>query len=484
MTHRYLSKFQTSLPFLLVPLASFLVQACGDGDDKGESDLSQKVYVSHSYGYAVSFNEDSDEAVGFATVNGTCWAQPVPGEVWWAAPRDDETMNFDYLGQKNPGMPFSRARNLDQACPEGVLKTSLDEGFAPDWEQEFELFQETFQAQYAFFDLREVDWEKQVSAARKKIDKEMSVEDFFEVLSEMVAPLGDGHVVIQAGDELVFNASTRPDIYAALSQEAEDAMGTEGEDVANYVSEQLAKIQSAIEAKLVNDSQHGEFDDPMFWARIEHEGEEYTYVRLSSFSELIPSGDFPVVADNVEALHTFMDDALQSTSSQQGLIIDVRINDGGWDHLGRELVSRFVDQKTHVYSKRVYSNQTWGDKVKITVSPHDDQPYTRPIVVLTGPSTVSAAETFVMAMSELDQVRTVGEFTHGITSDATPKFLPSGIYFSLSNEEYTSPDGKLFELVGVKPDSELPVFSQEDRALGQDSALLGALTDLAERAGK
>lgn len=487
MPQSHSSGFQATLPIWLLPIVSVLAPACGDGGD-GQSDPSQKVYVSESYGYAVSFDEDTDEAVGFATVDGTCWAQPVPSEVWWAAPRDDATMDFDYLGQKNPGMPFSRVRNLDQACPEGVLETSADEGFVPDWEQEFELFQKTFQSQYAFFALRDVDWDEQVKSARKKLDTDMSVEDFFYVLSQAVAPLGDGHIVIQAGENLAFTASARPDIYASLSQEAQDKAPSDEEDldgyVANYVSAELSKLEGAIENKLVTGSEHGKFTDPMFWARIEHEGQQYTYVRFTSFSEIVPSEDFPVVADNVAALHKFMDDALQSPSSQQGLVIDVRINDGGWDHLGRELVSRFVDQETHVYSKRVYSNQIWGEKTKLTVLPHDDEPYTRPVIVLTGPSTVSAAETFVMAMRELDQVRTVGDFTHGITSDATPKFLPSGIYFSLSSEEYTSPDGEVFERVGVRPDIELPVFSQEDRALGKDSALLRALEDLATRASR
>jgi len=471
-----------------MPLLLLTPQGCGDGKDTTSAESSTKVYLSTPYGYVASFNERSQEALGFATVDGTCWAQPVPGEIWWAAPRNNQRMDFDYLGQKSPGMPFIRVKDLDEACPAGTLATNMDEEFVPDWEQEFELFQKTFRSQYAFFTLRDVDWDEQVKSARKKIDANMSVEAFFDVLSEAVAPLGDGHIVIQAGDDLVFNASTRPDIYASLSQEAQDKAPSDEEDldsyVANYVSEQVSKLEDAIEKKLVDGSEHGKFTDPMFWARIQHEGEEYAYVRLTSFSELVPSEDFPVVSDNIEALHRFMGEVLQSPSSQHGLVIDVRINDGGWDHLGRELVSRFVDRETHVYSKRVYSNETFGEKIKLTVSPHSDEHYSRPIVVLTSPSTISAAETFVMAMSELKQVRTIGETTHGITSDATPKFLPSGIYFSLSNEEYSSPGGQVFELRGVEPDVQVPVFTEADRSQGKDSALVRALEDLATRASR
>ena len=87
----------------------------------------------------------------------------------------------------------------------------------------------------------------------------------------------------------------------------------------------------------------------------------------------------------------------------------------------------------------------------------------------------SAAETFVLAMREMPDVLTLGEATGGILSDALPKFLPSGIYFSLSNEEYRSVDGKVFERVGVPPDEELDVFSSSDRSSGRDSALERAL---------
>ncbi|HXS19418.1 MAG TPA: hypothetical protein VN764_19605, partial [Polyangiaceae bacterium] len=77
-----------------------------------------------------------------------------------------------------------------------------------------------------------------------------------------------------------------------------------------------------------------------------------------------------------------------------------------------------------------------------------------------------------------------GEATHGITSDATLKFLPSGIYFSLSNEEYSSPDGEVFELLGVEPDILVPAFTEADRSQGKDSALVRALEDLATRASR
>ncbi len=81
-------------------------------------------------------------------------------------------------------------------------------------------------------------------------------------------------------------------------------------------------------------------------------------------------------------------------------------------------------------------------------------------------------------MRSLDDVTIVGENTHGILSDSLPKFLSSGIYFSLSNEEYQSPDGEIFKRIGVPPDIEAVHFSKSDREEGRDTALEVAASSL------
>src|SRR6186713_1135034 len=113
--------FTPLFPTWLVPFVFLLSPGCDEGENHEDENSSTKVYVSRSYGYAVSFNEETKEAVGFAVQDGSCWAQPIPSEIWWAAPRDNQSMDFDYLGQKQPGMPFTRVKNLEQACPEGLL---------------------------------------------------------------------------------------------------------------------------------------------------------------------------------------------------------------------------------------------------------------------------------------------------------------------------------------------------------------------------
>lgn len=455
---------------IVASLAGGLV-ACSSEDEPPQPEENElKVYHSEAYGYAVTFDEESREAVGYAVVDGKCWRQPVPQEVWWASTRDDTFLDFDYLGQKEPGMPFYRVDAFDDACPGGTLKTALDEDFAPDFELEYELFQRTFAEHYAFFELREVDWDDQVKAAIADLSPDMSIEDFFGVLTASVSALKDGHIAIEAGEGLSYNENRRADITTKLTAEAL-ALDDVPQDIDAHVEDQFSQLEAAIEAHFVADSAHGNFEDPIAWATIENDGERYGYLWVSSFADVVEGS----VDESVEALHDAMEQAMSDWGEVSGVIIDVRINHGGWDVLGRALASHFVSEKTHVYSKRTLFDGKWNENMAINVSPSDGARYSGPVAVLASNTTISAAETFVMAMRALDQVTVVGEPTYGILSDGLPKFLPSGVFFSLSNEEYSTPDGDVFELVGVPADVELEVFSLSDREAGRDGSIEAAL---------
>jgi carboxyl-terminal processing protease len=453
--------------------------ACSsDGQDPVAEARELKVYRSGAYGYVVTFDAEAEEAVGYAVVEGICWEQPVPEEVWWASTRDDSFMDFDYLGQKQPGMPFHRVESFAEACPEGSLKTALDDDYVPDFELEYELFQRTFAEHYAFFELREVNWEAQVAAAEVTLSTEMEIEAFFGALRQSVAPLGDGHIFIQAGEDLAFNANRRLDIVSKLAEEALSQDGAPTADVeeyvAGYVAGEFAALDAALSSYFVPESVHGTLEDPIAWGTIEDGGARNGYLRISSFSDIAEGS----VSDNVAALHDAVDAAFGDWGDIDGVIVDVRVNHGGWDVLGRALASHFVNEETHVYSKRVRVGGVWGDALPISVTPAEGARYTGPVVVLTSSTTISAAETFAMAMGRFDHVTIVGEPTAGILSDSLPKFLPSGIYFSLSNEEYSTPDDEVFELVGVPPEVAVDVFSLSDRDAGVDGSIVAALTVL------
>ena len=67
-----------------------------------------------------------------------------------------------------------------------------------DPEKNFEELWETFHNSYPFFELRNVDWKKQYVTYRPKVTGETSDNELFDIFCQMLEPLDDGHVELDA----------------------------------------------------------------------------------------------------------------------------------------------------------------------------------------------------------------------------------------------------------------------------------------------
>lgn len=180
---------------------------------------------------------------------------------------------------------------------------------------------------------------------------------------------------------------------------------------------------------------------------------------LSIRLPLVPAEDLPAVEsyatdsrilnDSVGylAINNMMDGVLESFAydfkslrNLPCLIVDVRNNGGGNSANGRELSRYFIlkDQLHCVDGK--------------TMSPAEDA-YKGKVILLTGPKTFSAAESFVIDMKESGNVVLVGEPTAGDTGNRPQTFSTSnGIYFRIPTAApHLSPKGFPMEGVGIEP---------------------------------
>lgn len=209
------------------------------------------------------------------------------------------------------------------------------------------------------------------------------------------------------------------------------------------------------------------------------------YLRIHSFSGY--SNDHGFVKQ-VDALEAALDDIFKDSAKLTGLVIDVRINGGGSDVFGISIASRLATQEYLAYSK-VARNDIHDPDHRTPPQPvivHASQRagFRGPVVLLTGADSVSAAETFTMALlGRQPHVVRVGSNTQGVFSDVLGRKLPNGWTFGLPNEIYLTKDGKAFDGSGVPPDIDVPIFPQGDLADGRDSALDKALEVLAHKAG-
>ena len=122
------------------------------------------------------------------------------------------------------------------------------------------------------------------------------------------------------------------------------------------------------------------------------------------------------------------------------IIIDIRNNFGGTDQIGLMIASYFNDRKRDVFSKaqRIHSSTDevlWSAAVPWQLDSQENY-FKGDILLLTSRYTVSAAEVFALAMSEIPRVTLIGEATTGSLSDVSNVHTSNGWTVSLSAEVY------------------------------------------------
>jgi C-terminal processing protease CtpA/Prc len=201
------------------------------------------------------------------------------------------------------------------------------------------------------------------------------------------------------------------------------------------------------------------------------------YLRISAFQGYTTSGDFE---KQEEALNQALDDALKDAPKWRGLVVDVRVNGGGSDVLGVLVASRLATREYLAFAKKARSDPHDASRLtplQDTRVPVSDRPhFGGKVVLLTSRRSVSAAETFTMAlMGRTPEVTRVGENTQGVFSDVLGRRLPNGWRFGLPNEIFLTESGKAFDGPGIPPHIAVPVFTKEDLAKGRDPAIEKAL---------
>ncbi|MFI1583270.1 S41 family peptidase [Embleya sp. NPDC020630] len=322
----------------------------------------------------------------------------------------------------------------------------------------FDVFWQTFRENYAFFAERGVDWAAARDRYRPMVRPDTTDDRLFEILTTMAEPLRDGHTSLRAPALDRFWRVGRPGT-PELDQAYED------------------RIRAFVERRDLGGTPLRTFAaGAIGYAELPG---RIGYLRINRFVGY--TGDQAPFAVEAAELDRALDTIVTARRASgpdawHGLIIDIRVNLGGLDDLGRRVAARLTDRAHPAYVKSARDDPR--DPTRFThpqafrIEPAAGAPrYTGPVAVLTGPATVSAGETFALALRERPGPTTfVGDNTQGIFSDMFGRTLPNGWAFTLSNERYLSPTGRGFEGVGLPVDFRTPVFTDAEFAADRDSA--------------
>ncbi|WP_219008065.1 S41 family peptidase [Aquimarina litoralis] len=349
---------------------------------------------------------------------------------------------------------LTRLTNQNPLClPDQIAVTE-------DPKVNFDHFWNIFNDYYAFFEARNVDWSKYES-----LRDQVTTENFYDILEELVLLLEDGHVSIIDEDNNIQIESGTPRILERLNSNLSGDLLIENvEDYVDLGNEKLITI--------VSDYLNGSFEiderDNILWGLI---NEDIGYINIIGMEGYGTDFNNELSSLN-EILDTIMDDLESSGVSK--LIIDIRFNSGGIDTVALDIVSRFMDQERVSYFKKARLGNSFTENKSFSVAPKGNFQFTEDIILLTSPASISAAELFALCMKDLPYVTIVGEHTAGAFSTILTHTLPNGAEVGVSNEIYSDAQGEVFEIVGIgpeNPENQIPFFSTLDFQEGKDSGI-------------
>jgi hypothetical protein len=269
------------------------------------------------------------------------------------------------------------------------LSACVDTDEQPDTPSgNFEALWHIVDEHYCFFDYKQheygLDWNAVYDKYRVRISDKMTESQLFEVLTDMLAELRDGHV----------NLSSSMDYGRYWAWH---------EGYPQNFSDTLERRYLGTDYRIAAGLSYRVLDDNI------------GYLRYASFATPVGEGN--------------LDDALAYLALCRGLIVDIRNNGGGDLTTAERLAARFVHEKTltgYLQHKTGTGHNSFSDMEPQYLEPSSNMRWHKPVCVLTNRSVYSAANAFAVWMRELPNVKIVGDHTGGGSGMPLNSSLPCG----------------------------------------------------------
>ncbi|MGC9353651.1 MAG: S41 family peptidase [Mariniphaga sp.] len=278
----------------------------------------------------------------------------------------------------------------------------------------FENLWTTFNEEYAPFEERNVDWNAEYANYRPLVTDQTTDDEIFDILSQLLATLDDGHVSLTAPDKDIFFSNK------IRREKIDDELFDLSVIKNNYLEAGFK------------------------------EGDETSYIYGKVKNENIGYIFFDHVGENFFKLNNF----LSEYETADGLIFDFRHNQGGDFTYCFSEMGRLTNEKRFVFQSKTKNGKGKNDYTewkKWFIKPTGSY-IEKPIVVLTDRYTISAGERSVMAFKTLPNVTLMGDTTNGAHGTMIGRELANGWFYSLVPQKVELFDGNSYEGIGLAPD--------------------------------
>lgn len=376
---------------------------------------------------------------------------------------------------------------------------------------------------FVYFDLvPELDWDALYLQYLPRVREAESTLEYYKLLTSFLAHLRDGHTGVVPPLELRPMLWSRPALRVtpiegrmivteAFDPVLRDIAGHEivaidGIAVADYVADRIRPYLSAstpqdLEARTAHHLLDGAAGSEVALTLVDETGKQAqrSVRRLSSEERTKlaagdPAFEFRMLPGNIAyvALNHFgsreaADGYLahfDQIAKAGALIVDIRENGGGNGGEGYRVLGTLTDKPfmSSRWSTRMYKPtfRAWSRGEEMfesepgEIAPNGKLLFDKPVVVLLGARTYSAAEDFAVAFDAMKRGTMIGEPTGGSTGQPLIFRLPGGGSARVCTKRDTYPDGKAFVGVGVQP-QQVVTPTVSDARKGVDTVLEAAV---------
>lgn len=314
----------------------------------------------------------------------------------------------------------------------GLLSSCIrEEEFVNNPQGNFEQLWKIIDEQYCFLDYKQIDWDEIHTRYQKLITPNMGSEGLFEVLSEMLYELQDGHVNLASAHNVSYYDAWYQDYPRNFRADLlEDSyLGRASTDY---------RTAAGLKYKILEDN--------------------IGYIRYESFADPVGNGN--------------LDEVLSYLSVCNGLIIDVRDNGGGNATNSARIASRFTNEKIltgYISHKTGIGHNDFSKPYAIYLEPANGVRWQKKVVVLTNRRSFSATNDLVNHMRCLPNVTTIGDKTGGGSGMPFTSELPNGWSVRFSASPHFDAEMNHIEF-GIEPDIKADML-QEDELRGKDTLI-------------
>lgn len=277
--------------------------------------------------------------------------------------------------------------------------------------ENFEYLWKECDEKYAFFDLKQIDWNERKAFYGAQISEDMSQEALFTVMASMMDDLKDGHVNLVSNFNISnyhFNFNGVTNINDRIVEEfyLTTNMYATGPFLHNFV-----------------------------------DSGNIGYIRFKAFTGTVTDEQLDFMIDRY--------------ANTKGIIIDVRQNGGGAVSDMWTIVSHFISTKTlayQTYTKSGPGHDDFSGPEDAYVEPSSGKNYSKPVIILTDRGTFSSGSHFTLAMRNVPTATIMGDTTGGGMGLPNGGQLPNGWTYRFSVTSTRDLDGANYEN-GVPPDT-------------------------------